>query len=54
MHRDLKPENILLNHDNIVKVCDFGWSAKYEENEDRRSLCGTPEYNAPEILDGSK
>ena len=24
IHRDLKPENILLNHNNTVKICDFG------------------------------
>ena len=50
MHRDLKPENILITSDHKVKVCDFGWSCKYEESEVRVSLCGTPEYNAPEIL----
>lgn len=50
MHRDLKPENILLSQEYEVKVCDFGWSCKFELGIDRRSLCGTPEYNAPEIL----
>lgn len=50
LHRDLKPENILLDVDLNVKVCDFGWSAKYSEHESRETLCGTAEYMAPEIM----
>ena len=50
LHRDLKPENILLDADLNVKVCDFGWSAKYSEHESRETLCGTAEYMAPEIM----
>ena len=49
MHRDLKPENILIDGENNVKLCDFGWSAIYKENEIRETLCGTSEYMAPEI-----
>lgn len=54
LHRDLKPENILLNKDLDVKVCDFGWSAKYSESESRETLCGTAEYMAPEVMYGKK
>lgn len=50
LHRDLKPENILLDDNLNVKVCDFGWSAKYSEFESRETLCGTAEYMAPEIM----
>lgn len=50
MHRDLKPENILLDTANIVKVCDFGWSAEFSELVPRETLCGTFEYMAPEVL----
>lgn len=50
LHRDLKPENILLDKDLNVKVCDFGWAAKYSDYESRETLCGTAEYMAPEIM----
>ena len=50
LHRDLKPENILLDSNLNVKVCDFGWSAKYSEFESRETLCGTAEYMAPEVM----
>ena len=33
VHRDLKPENLLLDHNNNVKVVDFGLSNLYEEGE---------------------
>ena len=49
IHRDLKPENLLINHDNILKLCDFGWSV-YLYNHKRETFCGTVEYMAPEIL----
>ncbi|CAH1102322.1 unnamed protein product [Psylliodes chrysocephalus] len=51
IHRDLKLGNLFLNDDLIVKIGDFGLSAKIEyEGERRKTLCGTPNYVAPEIL----
>lgn len=50
MHRDLKPENILLDSNFNAKLCDFGWSAEYNEKVSRESICGTAEYMAPEIF----
>ena len=49
IHRDLKPENLLINHNNILKLCDFGWSV-YLNNSKRVTFCGTVEYMAPEIV----
>ena len=49
IYRDLKPENILINKDGYLKLTDFGF-AKYLNNEKTYTLCGTPEYLAPEII----
>lgn len=46
--RDLKPENILIGRDGYLKLTDFGF-AKFIECR-TYTLCGTPEYIAPEVL----
>lgn len=52
IYRDLKPENILLDADGHVKLTDFGLSKEgIQDNHSANSMCGTPEYLAPEILD---
>merc|ERR1719282_1490049 len=52
IYRDLKPENILLDCDGHVKLTDFGLSKEgIQDNFSAKSMCGTPEYLAPEILD---
>jgi len=48
IYRDLKPENILLGGDGYVKVCDFGFAKLCTDRA--WTLCGTPEYIAPEII----
>jgi len=48
VYRDLKPENILLNADGYVKLTDFGFAKVIEHRT--YTLCGTPEYIAPEVL----
>lgn len=50
IHRDLKLENILLTDQFEPKLIDFGWSCTYNPSRERRSVSGTKEYNAPEIL----
>ena len=51
IYRDLKPENILLGLDGHIKLTDFGLSKFISENNFKtKTLCGTPEYQAPEIL----
>lgn len=51
IHRDLKLGNLFLNDDMEVKIGDFGLAAKLEfDGERKKTLCGTPNYIAPEIL----
>ena len=50
IHRDIKPENVLLAEGNIAKLTDFGWSNYIQGEEKRNTVCGTPIYLAPEII----
>ena len=50
IHRDIKPENILLDEGLKAKLTDFGWSNYMEGDFKRLTVCGTPIYLAPEII----
>ena len=47
-------ENILLKDDkhDVVKISDFGLSRIIKEGSFMQTICGTPEYLAPEVLAG--
>ena len=55
MHRDLKPENILIDKDGYIKLTDFGLvKEKMGNGAKTKTFCGTPEYIAPEMIEGEE
>jgi len=58
MHRDIKPENFLFSRkgpleQSTMKIIDFGLSAILKPGQACKSMVGTPNYCAPEVLGGS-
>jgi protein kinase A len=63
-YRDLKPENILIDAEGHLKLVDFGFAKKVDNSMlftlidkfgtdvtgETYTLCGTPEYLAPEVI----
>ncbi|KAH3681523.1 hypothetical protein WICPIJ_007504 [Wickerhamomyces pijperi] len=53
IHRDLKLGNIFFDPDMNLKIGDFGLAAALKKDTDRKyTICGTPNYIAPEVLTG--
>ncbi|KAG5499910.1 hypothetical protein GH5_04047 [Leishmania sp. Ghana 2012 LV757] len=52
VHRDLKPENVVLAADGHICLTDFGLARRAFSRSRRRSFVGSPEYVAPETIQG--
>lgn len=50
VYRDLKPENLVMDNSGYIKVTDFGFAKVVPKKT--YTLCGTPDYLAPEIVTG--
>ena len=50
IHRDLKPQNILVTNELDIKITDFGFARKFDNGVLFNTLCGSPMYMAPEII----
>jgi len=53
VHRDLKPHNLLLKNGEI-KIADFGLSASNNNGGLMQTMCGSPLYMSPEIIEHQK
>lgn len=55
IHRDLKLGNLFLDRNMNIKVGDLGLATKLEAADEKRTtICGTPNYIAPEVIQGDR
>ena len=48
--RDIKPENLVLDSDGYCVIIDFGFAKQLQNSAKTYTLCGTPQYLAPEVV----
>ena len=51
VYRDLKPENILMDGSGNLKLADLGFAKLVFEGGRAYTVCGTPDYLAPEVIE---
>ena len=50
IYRDLKSENLMLNNDGYLVLVDFSFAKTLMKGERTYTICGTPDFLAPEII----
>ena len=50
LYRDINTENILISSNGFIKLCDFSYAKKIESQDLTYSMCGSPEYYSPEMI----